>query len=129
VSDGDRSRLVENLSVGAMSAEAALSFFRRKGNKAVITGGDRPDLQIAALETSTSCLILTGNMRPAATVIDRAARLNVPVLLSTDDTLTTVQRLESLIGHLRFGGSKRDRFKSLAADHIDWKRLDQLLGL
>jgi BioD-like phosphotransacetylase family protein len=129
VADGDRTRLVENLSVGAMSAEAALSFFRRKGNKAVITGGDRPDLQIAALETSTSCLILTGNMRPAATVIDRAARLNVPVLLSADDTLTTVQRLESLMGRLRFGGSKRDRFRSLAAEHLDWKRLNQLLGL
>jgi BioD-like phosphotransacetylase family protein len=129
VSAGDRERLVENLSVGAMSAESALSFFRRKPNKAVITGGDRSDIQIAALETSTACLILTGNIQPAMTVQERAARRNVPILLTTDDTLTTVQRLESLMGHLRFGGTKHERFHTVAAEHIDWTRLNQLLGL
>lgn len=129
IADGDRQRLVENLSIGAMNAESALSFFRRKGNKAVITGGDRADLQIAALETSTSCLILTGNMRPATTVLDRAAQRQVPLLLTPDDTLTTVQRLESLMGHLRFGGAKRDRFAALANEYLDWKRLEELIGL
>ena len=57
--------LVENLTVGAMTADAALSRFRRSSNKAVITGGDRTDIQLAALETSTTCLILTGNLRPS----------------------------------------------------------------
>jgi uncharacterized protein len=126
---GDRDRLVENLSVGAMSAESALSYFRRKANKAVITGGDRADIQIAALETSTACLILTGNIQPAMTVLDRAARRNVAILMTPDDTLTTVQRLESLMGHLRFGGTKHERFQSFAAEYIDWNRLNQALGL
>lgn len=127
--EGDRRRLVENLSVGAMSADAALSFFRRKPNKAVITGGDRADLQIAALETSTACLILTGNLRPAATVLDRAEQRNVPILMTPDDTLGTIQRLESLMGGLRFEGTKRERFQQLAANHIEWSRLTQLLKL
>lgn len=129
ISQGDQERLVENLSVGAMSAESALSFFRRKPNKAVITGGDRADLQFAALETSTACLILTGNMRPATTVLNQAAQRNVPILLTPDDTLTTVQRLEALMGHLRFGNTKRERFHKLAAAQIDWQRLNGLLGL
>jgi uncharacterized protein len=129
IGEGDRQRLVEALSVGAMSAENALSYFRRKANKAVITGGDRADLQIAALETSTSCLILAGNLRPANTVLDRAAQRNVPILLTSDDTLTTVQRLEGLMGHLHFAGTKRDRFQALAADRIDWQRLNKLLQL
>lgn len=129
ISDGDRERLVEHISVGAMSAESALSFFRRKPNKAVITGGDRADLQIAALETSTACLILTGNMRPATTVLNQAAQRNVPILLTPNDTLTTVQQLESLMGNLRFAGAKRERFQQLATAHIDWQRLNGLLGL
>ncbi|HEX6288581.1 MAG TPA: phosphotransacetylase family protein [Herpetosiphonaceae bacterium] len=129
VSPGDQERLVENLSVGAMSAESALSFFRRKRNKAVVTGGDRSDIQIAALETSTSCLILTGNMHPPMTVLDRASRRNVAILMTSDDTLTTIQRLESLIGHLRFGGAKHERFQTLAAEHMDWERLNRSLGL
>ena len=49
--------LVENMMVGAMTSEAALTHFRRKRNKAVVTGGDRADIQLAALETSTRCLI------------------------------------------------------------------------
>jgi BioD-like phosphotransacetylase family protein len=129
VSDGDHTRLVENLSVGAMSAESALTFFRRKPNKAVITGGDRADLQIAALETSTSCLILTGNMRPHTTVLDRAAQRQVPVLLTPSDTLTTVQQIETIMGQVRFSGAKRERFNQLAGQHIDMDRLSQLVGL
>ncbi len=129
ISDGDRSRTVENLSIGAMSADAALSYFRRKANKAVITGGDRSDIQLAALETSTSCIILTGNLRPATTVLNRATARDVPLLMTSEDTLTTVQRLESLMGHLRFGGAKQERFQKLANEHIDWSRLTQLLQI
>jgi len=44
--------------VGAMGQEQALNFLEVKANKAVITGGDRADVQLAALETSTKCLIL-----------------------------------------------------------------------
>ena len=66
------SALVENMTVGAMTADAALSRFRRYSNKAVITGGDRTDIQLAALETSTTCLILTGNLRPSPLVIKQA---------------------------------------------------------
>jgi hypothetical protein len=129
ITNGDRNRLVENLSVGAMSAESALSFFRRKPNKAVVTGGDRSDIQIAALETSTACLILTGNMRPATAVLDRAAQRNVMIMMTPDDTLTTVQRLESLMGHLHFGGAKHERFHQIAVEHMDWERLNTLLGI
>jgi BioD-like phosphotransacetylase family protein len=64
--------LVENLTVGAMTADAALSRFRKYSNKAVITGGDRTDIQLAALETSTTCLILTGNLRPSPLVVKQA---------------------------------------------------------
>ncbi len=128
--DGDQNRLVENLSVGAMGADTALRFFRRKPNKAVITGGDRVDLQIAALETSTSCLVLTGNVRPSATVLARAEEQNVTILLASEDTLGTVQRAESLLDHMRFGGFEQHaRFGQLAAEHLDFARLVELLKL
>ncbi len=95
-------KLVEHLIIGAMGAETALSHFRRRTNKAVFTGGDRGDLQLAALETSTSVLVLTGNIRPAPAVIDRAEEREVPIILVADDTLTTVERAESIFGHIRF---------------------------
>ena len=69
--------LVEHMLVGAMSAEAALTHFRRQAHKAVITGGDRADIQLAALDTSTRCLILTGNLYPSPVVLNRADELTI----------------------------------------------------
>lgn len=123
-------KMVASLMVGAMGADSSLSFFRRRANKAVITGGDRTDLQLAALETSTSALVLTGNFRPSPQVIDRAEEREVPIILVPDDTLTTVERAEGMFGHIRFHQqSKLDRLTALLDERFDWKRLYSSLGL
>lgn len=123
-------KLVASLMVGAMGAESSLSFFRRRTNKAVITGGDRADIQLAALETSTSALVLTGNIRPSPQVIDRAEEREVPIILVPDDTLTTVERAEEIFGNIRFHQkSKLDRLITLMDERFDWQRLYNALGL
>ena len=71
-------------------------------NKAVITGGDRPDIQLAAMETSTRCLILTGNIRPEAQIISRAEEEGIPILSTHHDTMTTIERIEGFFGKTRF---------------------------
>ncbi|MFN2198471.1 MAG: phosphotransacetylase family protein [Anaerolineales bacterium] len=122
--------LVENLTVGAMTAEAALSRFRRQLNKAVITGGDRTDIQLAALETSTTCLILTGNLRPSPLIIKQADQFGVPILLVRENTMETVEMLESVFGKTRLGqASKLRQFEQLLAEHADWKRLYAALDM
>ncbi len=123
-------RMVEGLMIGAMGAETSLSFFRRRANKAVVTGGDRSDLQLAALETSTSVLVLTGNIRPSPQVIDRAEDREVPIILVPDDTLTTVDRAERLFGRVRFyQTAKLQRFTDLMDANFDYTRLYEALGL
>jgi BioD-like phosphotransacetylase family protein len=99
--------MVETFMLGAMSGPAALRHFQRKANKAVITGGDRGDIHLAALETSTRCLILTGNLRPNVRVLGKAAEQGVPVILVKDDTLTTTERTEAAIGHVRLSSPKQ----------------------
>ncbi len=61
----DRTNLmVESLAIGAMNVNSALKYFRKRRNMAVVTGGDRVEIQLAALESSTQCLILTGQLPP-----------------------------------------------------------------
>jgi len=123
-------KLIEHLLIGAMGADAALSHFRRRTNKAVFTGGDRVDLQLAALETSTSALVLTGNIRPSPAVLDRAEEREVPIILVADDTLTTVERAEGIFGHIRFKQeAKISRFIALLDQSFDFARLYDELGL
>jgi BioD-like phosphotransacetylase family protein len=122
--------LVENLTVGAMTAEAALSRFRRSSNKAVITGGDRTDIQLAALETSTTCLILTGNLRPSPLVIKQAEEFGISVLLVRTNTMETIEQIEKFFGKTRLGQTaKLKQFQSLLDTHLDKDRLYQSLGL
>jgi BioD-like phosphotransacetylase family protein len=93
-------RVVEQAVVGAMSPDTALRMMRRIGKKALITGGDRPDLQLAALETDTSCIVLTGGMYPERIVIAKAYEAKVPLLLTANDTMRTVELIEHLIARI-----------------------------
>ena len=122
--------LVETLTVGAMTADAALSRFRKQTNKAVITGGDRTDIQLAALETSTTCLILTGNLQPSPLIVKQAEEFGVSVLLVPLNTMETVEAIERIFGKTRLGQpSKLHQFEALLAEHFDLARLYRALGL
>jgi len=122
--------LVEHFSVGAMSVESALRYFRRTANKAVITGGDRSDIQLAALETSTRCLILTGDLYPHPRILTRAEEARVPILLTREDTLSTVERIERVLGKLRIREPKKiQRAMELAKEYLDFQRIDAALGI
>jgi BioD-like phosphotransacetylase family protein len=122
--------LVENMLVGAMSAEAALTYFRRRTSKAVITGGDRVDIQLAALETSTRCLILTGNLYPSPVVLNRADELGVPMLLADMDTLAAIEVVESYMGRSRVQQTEKvERFTALLKDNFKYKLLYKKLGI
>ena len=124
----DEDALVEALMVGAMTEDAALRRFRKQHNKAVITGGDRTDIQLAAMETSTTCLILTGNLHPSSLIIKQADAMEIPVLLVPGNTMETIEDLDSIFGKTRLGQqSKLDRFKNLIQKHVDLQRLEKLL--
>jgi BioD-like phosphotransacetylase family protein len=121
---------VEDFLVGAMTPETALAHFRRSLRKAVITGGDRSDIQLAALETDTSAIILTGNIYPDVRVLTRAEELQVPVLLVTFDTYTTIKRLEALTGRIKpFDKKKIELAKKQIDEYVYWSDITKLLSL
>jgi len=112
--------LITSFMIGAMSEEQALSFFKKQTDKAVITGGDRADVQLAALETNTKCLILTGNFQPPSVVTNRAEELGIPIVLVPFDTLTTMDKLNEIIGRVRFHEfAKIDKMIEVVNKYID----------
>jgi BioD-like phosphotransacetylase family protein len=122
--------LVETLSIGAMNVNSAMEFFRRRRNMAVVTGADRTDIQLAALEASTQCLILTGVGEPLPQLISRAEELEVPVLKVDHDTLTTVEVIEAAIGQVRLHEAvKATHAIRLVEENCHFERLFARLGL
>jgi hypothetical protein len=121
--------MVESLTVGAMNVNSALEYFRQRQNMAVITGGDRTDLQLAALESSTNCLILTGHTPPQQLILARAEDLEIPILTVDFDTLTTVEIVDRAFGTVRLHENiKVECMQQLIEEHFDVNQLLSKLG-
>lgn len=128
VADDKLDELIETFMVGAMGQEQAISYFRKKAGKAVITGGDRADVQLAALETPTKALILTGNLNPRPLVLSRAQELGIPVILVNIDTLTAVEKTEELIGRVRIHEAQKvDKMKDMLRQNININDLFKII--
>lgn len=122
--------MVESLAIGAMNVNAAVKYFRKRRNMAVVTGGDRVEIQQAALETSTQCLILTGQLPPPHFILTRAEELEIPILSVDLDTLTTVEIIDRTFGQVRVHEPiKVHCIRNLMAEHFDITRLLSLLDL
>ena len=121
---------VEKFSIGAMTAEAALRHFTKVRDKAVITGGDRSDILLAALDTPTKCLVLTGNLHPNDVIISRAQKAGVPVMLVPGDTLETVEKFEAMMGRLAIREKvKLDHAIKIMDEYIDYDALFAKIGI
>ncbi|MTI86201.1 MAG: phosphotransacetylase family protein [Firmicutes bacterium] len=123
-------QFVEDIVIGAMNMESALSYLRRAANKAVVMGGDRADLALAALETQTSALILTGGLYPDVKILASAEEKGVPVILTHQDTFTVVELLGRAFRHLKPGDTAGI---NIARENVDkycnWQSLVDVLEL
>jgi BioD-like phosphotransacetylase family protein len=113
-------RLVDQFLIGAMTPDNALKWFRRAKNLGVITSGDRADICLAALETDTNLLILTGGMGPDIRTISRAKEVEVPIMMTAHDTYTTAQIVHGLVGTVTpENKGKIDLIKKTIGDSLD----------
>lgn len=112
--------LVEHFMLGGLFLDAGVYVFGRREQKAVIVRGDRPDLQMAALETSTVCLVLTGGQLPVQYIVHHAALNQTPMLMVSRPTLETMEALHD-VGERANAGSvyKARRFGELLSAHCD----------
>ena len=116
---------VERFAVGAMGSDAALRHFRRTRNAAMVTGGDRSEIQVAALEApGIECIVLTGGLRPSDAIVGKAAKADVPVLLVQSDTKVTVDRIEDVLSTGRTRDAETvERMRELLSAHADVEAL------
>ncbi len=114
-------RTVKNIFIGAMSGNVAMQkpFFKKEG-KLIITGGDRSDMILAAIETNSAGVILTNNILPPSNIISKAEQSNTPLLVVSPDTYQVarqIDRMEPLV--TKDDHDKIDLLKQLITDHVD----------
>lgn len=122
--------LVENLMLGALTVDSGPYYFSRSDNKAVILKSERTDMQMAALETSTRCLVITGDTALKPVVLTRAEEKNVPIILAKDDSAAVAGKIEEALGKTRFNQeNKLPRLDEIMGQHLDLAALSKGLGL
>ena len=120
VGDLDKDDLIERVLIGGNILDWGETYFGRHENKAVIVRGDRPDIQMAALNTSTACLVLTGGHEMNQYIQLQADSQDVPVLVLESDTLTVAHAVEGLSGSSSVHHvAKAQRFLELLTEHGD----------
>jgi BioD-like phosphotransacetylase family protein len=124
------SEMVEDFMLGAMTLDSGLEYFGRKDNKAVVVRGERPDMQLAALETSTRCLVLSGGVAPIHTVLRSANDKGIPIILTKGDTISTVNSIELALGKGKFNQEKKlPRLIEIVEQQFNFKALYEGLNL
>jgi len=117
--EGD-GEIIEHFMAGAMTLDNATVYFSRWENKAVITRGDRPDLQWAALDTPTRCIVATGNQEPIAYVVEKSRENGVPIIMVEQDTLHTMSAIEALTSRSTvYYSEKVNALTALLRQHCD----------
>lgn len=116
--------LISNFMIGAMDVDNALRYFSKVPDKVVITGANRADIQLAAIETSTKCIILTGGLYTNEFVLERASARGVAIIAVQEDTFSAVDKIDNILSKTRIREQgKIERVKELFNQEFDLKKL------
>jgi len=122
--------IVENVMVGAMTVDSGITYFNRKKDKAVVVRGERADMQLAALETPTRCLIVANNIKPLPSVVFRAQEKHVPIIMVNQDVSGAIDVIQGALTKTNFRSpTKLDMFGKLLDSRFDFDALYSALGL
>jgi len=118
--------LVENFMLGAMVVDSGLDYFGRKSRKAAIIRHDRPDMQLAALETSTACLVLSGSpdKPPVYNVLYKAESRGIPIIATGTAVNDIVTIIEGTLLKTRLNQEKKlGKLAEVVKQNLDIKAL------
>ena len=122
--------VVENIMLGAMTIDSGIDYFKRKINKAAVIRDERADMQLAALETSTKCLILTNNSRPLSVVVSQAEDKGVPIMVVKQNTSGAIAVIEEALARTKFHNQRKlHRLEEILDEYLDFAALYSELGI
>lgn len=125
-----KDEIIENIMLGAMSPDPATDYFGRKVNKAAVIRGERADMQLAALQTSTKCLVLTDNIPPSPIILNEAEIRRVPIIVVKQNVVSTIAGIEEALKQAKFHSLKKlERFSQILEEYFDFQTFYRELGL
>tara|TARA_B100001964_G_scaffold134150_1_gene148152 strand:+ start:3787 stop:4734 length:948 start_codon:yes stop_codon:yes gene_type:complete len=128
--DDQSDQLLDNFLIGGLVLDWAPFYFATRINTGVIVRGDRPDVQLAAIQTDTTrALLLTKGVRPVEYVIYEADQRGIPLIVVPGSTHDVAEKLEGLQPEVGFDHEdKLHRMIELVSEHLDISALEDQLA-
>ena len=128
--DDQSEQLLDNFLIGGLVLDWGPFYFATRNNTGVIVRGDRPDVQLAAIQTETTrALLLTKGVRPVEYVIYEAGQRGIPLIVVPDSTHDVAEKLEGLQPQVGFDhADKLSRMIELVSEHLDISGLEDQLA-
>ena len=125
--------LVNDVVVGAMSAQNAMRFFRP--GVLLITPGDREDIVLAACtgidaqsEEKMAGIVLTGGLRPAEGILKIIRTMPIPILLAQADSYQVASKVHNLTVKTRpTDAEKISLIRDIVAKNVNVKKIIESL--
>ena len=128
--EDESDQLLDNFLIGGLVLDWGPFYFSSRANTGVIVRGDRPDVQLAAIQTDTTkALILTKGVRPVEYVMYEAAQRGIPLVVVPGNTHDVAEQIEGLQPKVEFDhASKLARMIDLIAENVDVSVLEDQLA-
>ncbi len=128
--EDEAGRLLDNFLIGGLVLDWGPFYFASRNNTCVIVRGDRPDVQLAAIQTETTqALVLTKGVRPVEYVIYEASQRGIPLVVVPGNTHDVAEQLEGLQPNVEFDHvDKLTRMVDLLSEHVDVAALEDQLA-
>ena len=118
IGDYNFNKIIENYLIGGFVLDWGPEYFSTKKNVALIVRGDRPDLQLSAIQSETiAVLIATTNITPVEYVIHEAKRLKIPILIVEENTEDTLEKLSDSIDSFKFDHNDKILYSNKILDN------------
>ena len=112
--------LVEHFMVGGFGMDPGEYSFATRDKKAVVVRGDRPDVQMSALNTDMECFIMTNGMDPIEYIKYEAVEEGVSIMIVQSNTLDTMENISKLQHLAKFDHpDKLSKAKKLVSDYVN----------
>ena len=122
-------KLIDYFLVGGMGLDPGKSYFATRNRKAAVIRGDRPDLQMASLETEPECLILTNGIEPIEYVKYEAEEKDIPVYVVKKSTQEIMDALNDIQATVNFNHTQKiGFFADLFSKYVNIEPISKIIN-
>ena len=123
-------KLIENYLIGGFVLDWGPEFFSKFSNTALIVRGDRPDVQLSAIQSGNlNVIIATNNQTPVEYVLHEANKYKVPIIVVNQSTENIMDKISENLEKVTFNHpDKIINANDILSNSLNFDKLFEILS-